>query len=209
MTTTNRSRNHRNNPYAFDSHRGPVSPHRCWGALWRWRTELAIISTAVAGALWLLCTLFTFTATGLAITALILTAARCSGCHGHPPIVLARRRWCVISRHRLQRLCFEARLHTRSEQAAAHPPNPPHQSRRTRSPLVPGRYLPGGRRRAKRRNSRRLLRPRCPRRPQHALVPAHHCRHHPPRPARRKPPGPCHHTYTRTRPERDTETGHA
>ena len=32
----------------------------------------------------------------------------------HSRRVITRRFWCVLARHRLQRLCYEARLHTRS-----------------------------------------------------------------------------------------------
>jgi hypothetical protein len=102
------TRNHRNNPYAFDPIAGRFH-HTMAGALWRWRTELVIISAAVAGAMWLSHYL---TAIGLAVTALTATAA-VIGPLWIRRFVLARA-WCVISRHRLQRLCFEARLHTRS-----------------------------------------------------------------------------------------------
>ena len=32
----------------------------------------------------------------------------------HPRRFITRRGWCVLARHRIQRLCYEARLHTRS-----------------------------------------------------------------------------------------------
>ena len=79
------------------------------GALWRWRTELTIMSATAAGGLWLSHYL---TATALAIATLTVTVA-VIGLPWTRRFVLARA-WCVISRHRLQRLCFEARLHTRS-----------------------------------------------------------------------------------------------
>ncbi len=104
----NYSRNQRNNPYIIDGVAGRFH-HTAAGALWRWRTELAIISAAAAGAAWLSHYL---TATGLVIGALTVTAA-VIGLPWTRRFVLARA-WCVISRHRLQRLCFETRLHTRS-----------------------------------------------------------------------------------------------
>ncbi len=102
------TRNHRNNPYAFDGIAGRFH-HTAAGALWRWRTELALASTAVAAAARLSRYL---TPAGIAIAA----AAAITITMALPwtrRFVLARA-WCVISRHRLQRLCFEARLHTRS-----------------------------------------------------------------------------------------------
>ena len=79
------------------------------GTAWRWRTELAILTTA-AVALWRLALLMTLTwaAVILAAFVLILLAVPVSR------RFLARRFWCVLGRHRLQRLCYEARLHTRS-----------------------------------------------------------------------------------------------
>src|SRR5262249_12861907 len=70
-----------------------------------WRTELTILALTTA-ALWRLAHLITYpwagAAVGLALTAIgILPWTR-------------RRFWCVLTRHRLQRLCWEARLHTRS-----------------------------------------------------------------------------------------------
>ncbi len=87
-------RNQRNNPYALDDLF--VRFHRtAAGVAWRWRTELAIL-TLTAAALWRLAHLITYpTAAG------VLPWPR-------------RRFWCVLTRHRIQRLCWEARLHTRS-----------------------------------------------------------------------------------------------
>ena len=102
------ARNHRNNPYAFDPIAGRFH-HTMAGALWRWRTELTILSATAAGGLWLSRYL---TATGLAIVALAAIAITI-GLPWTRRFVLVRA-WCVISRHRLQRLCFETRLHTRS-----------------------------------------------------------------------------------------------
>ena len=42
---------------------------------------------------------------------------------------LIARFWCVLTRHRFQRLCWEARLHTRAGQAPGCLVGPPHQGR--------------------------------------------------------------------------------
>ena len=75
------------------------------GIAWRYRTELVILTLTTA-ALRRLAPLITLTwaavAVGLALVVLgVLPWTR-------------RRLWCVLTRHRLQRLCWEARLHTRS-----------------------------------------------------------------------------------------------
>jgi hypothetical protein len=102
------SRNHRNNPYQLDDLL--ASFHRsAAGAAWRWRTELALI-TATALTVWRLAILITLTWAILALAALTATVAAV------PPSrrFVTRRFWCILARHRLQRLCYEARLHTRS-----------------------------------------------------------------------------------------------
>jgi hypothetical protein len=101
---SNNARNHRNNPYVLDGLAAQL--HRtAAGVAWRWRTELAILTLTLA-ALWRLTLLITLTwagvVVGLALAGLIsLPWTR-------------RRLWCVLTRHRIQRLCWEARLHTRS-----------------------------------------------------------------------------------------------
>ena len=107
--TTSAGRSQRNNPYQLEElfvrfHRTPA------GIAWRWRTELAILAI---------------------LTAVMLAAVHPHHHHlGRPSswprslgVVLAvphsrrfitRRFWCVLARHRLQRLCYEARLHTRA-----------------------------------------------------------------------------------------------
>jgi len=109
--TTTRSgpgRNQRNNPYIFDDMF--ASFHRsAAGIAWRCRTELAILATTAA-ALWRLTLLFTITWAAIALAALVLALMTA-------PVTrrfITRRFWCVLGRHRLQRLCYEARLHTRS-----------------------------------------------------------------------------------------------
>jgi hypothetical protein len=106
--TSHNPRNHRNSPYALDS--TLASFHRSTaGTAWRWRTELAILATTTA-ALWRLALLITLTWAGLALAALVLAVLAV------PPTrrFITRRFWCVLARHRLHRLCWEARLHTRS-----------------------------------------------------------------------------------------------
>ena len=107
-STPSRSRNQRNNPYLMDDM--SVAFHRSGaGAAWRWRTELAILTT-ISAALWRLALLITLTWAALALAALV------AGLLGLPVTrrFITARFWCVLARHRLQRLCYEARLHTRS-----------------------------------------------------------------------------------------------
>jgi hypothetical protein len=100
----NASRNHRNNPYVLDGLAAQF--HRtAAGVAWRWRTELTILGLVAAG-LWKLSHLIPLAWAGV-LVGLVLVAA------GVLPWT-RRRFWCVLTRHRIQRLCWEARLHTRS-----------------------------------------------------------------------------------------------
>jgi hypothetical protein len=102
------SRNHRNNPYVLDDMF--VRVHRtAAGVLWRFRTELATLTMVGAGY------------AALARLAHLIPAALITG--GLVLVLTAlpwsrrfliRRAWCVLSRHRIQKVCFETRLHTRS-----------------------------------------------------------------------------------------------
>jgi len=102
------SRNSRNNPYLLvdlfaSFHRSAAR------TAWRWRTELAILTT-ISAALWRLTLLTTLTWAAIVLAALVLALLAV-------PVTrrfITRRFWCVLGRHRLQRLCYEARLHTRS-----------------------------------------------------------------------------------------------
>jgi hypothetical protein len=101
------NRNHRNqrtNPYILDDL--AVRFHRtAAGVAWRWRTELAILTLTTAG-LWRLAHLITYPWAG-AVVGLVLAALAA--------LPWTRRRfWCVLTRHRIQKLCWEARLHTRT-----------------------------------------------------------------------------------------------
>src|SRR5215469_3992722 len=86
-------RNHRNNPYTLDRMFAQVH-HSAAGTLWRSRTELGALATVTASA-WELASVITL--------ALPWTRQ-----------FAVRRAWCVISRHRIQRVCYETRMHTRS-----------------------------------------------------------------------------------------------
>ena len=102
------ARNHRSNPYVLDELMLSAH-HSAIGVLWRFRTELlllASIATSV-GAL----SQAVSVATTAAVVATIIS------------IVMAvpwtrrwviRRAWCVLCRHRIHRVCYETRMHTRS-----------------------------------------------------------------------------------------------
>ncbi len=105
---SNSNRSQRNNPYliegwAVDFHRSPA------GIAWRWRTELTLLAAALTAYVRLAATI---TAMWAAITfAGLLTVALAVP---HSRRFLTKRAWCVISRHRLQRVFYETRMHTRA-----------------------------------------------------------------------------------------------
>jgi hypothetical protein len=104
----NRNRNLRSNPYAFDDL--AVQAHRsAAGVAWRWRTELLALAVGITAVVKLTAVLtLTWAAVVLAAGLAVLLAI--------PPTrrFITRRFWCVLARHRIQRLCYEARLHTRA-----------------------------------------------------------------------------------------------
>ena len=108
MPTTSSNRSQRNNPYriegwAVDFHRSPA------GIAWRWRTELTLFAAALTGYVRLT---LAITALWAAVTfAALITVALVVP---HSRRFLAKRAWCVISRHRLQRAFYETRMHTRA-----------------------------------------------------------------------------------------------
>ena len=175
------------------SRHAPATPPQAWpgaGAP-NWPS-----SRLTAAALWRLAHLITYPWAGAAVG---LAPA------GLGALPWTRRRfWCVLTRHRLQRLCWEARLHTRSGRLplvlwarptkvgvrAAHP--------------VPRRDLRRGLRRPPRRTARGLLRPGRPGHPQPHMVPAGDHRHHPPRHPRRRE---HHHLPTARPPAPPARTG--
>jgi hypothetical protein len=102
------SRTRRDTPYQLEElfvkfHRTPA------GIAWRWRAELAVLATAAA-VLWRLSILITLTWAIVALAGLSAVVAAVP----HSRRFLTRRAWCVLARHRLHRLCWEARLHTRA-----------------------------------------------------------------------------------------------
>jgi hypothetical protein len=108
MPNNSNPRNHRNNPYVIDGLLGTL--HRsAAGVLWRFRTELTTLS-ATSAAIWQLALMLSI------LWALIAIAAIITAIFVLPLTrrFIVRRAWCVISRHRLQRVFFETRMHTRS-----------------------------------------------------------------------------------------------
>jgi hypothetical protein len=102
------ARNHRNNPYVLDRAFVQVR-HSAAGVIWRFRTELAVLMTGIAG-LWELARAVT---TAWLMVILIMSATAVTVLPGARRFVV-RRAWCVLSRHRIQKVCFETRMHTRS-----------------------------------------------------------------------------------------------
>jgi hypothetical protein len=102
------TRNDRNNPYLIeglmvDFHRSKA------GIAWRWRIELAILTTTLA-AFWRLAVLITVTWSAIILAGLLAIVLAVP----HSRRFINRRAWCVISRHRLQRVFYETRMHTRA-----------------------------------------------------------------------------------------------
>jgi hypothetical protein len=98
----------KDSPYLLDQ--VFVRAHRsAAGVLWRFRTEMAACLAAAAG-IWELDRAITFTWTMVVLTgsAVLVTVL--------PPLrrQVIRRVFCTLSRHRIHRVCFETRMHTRS-----------------------------------------------------------------------------------------------
>jgi hypothetical protein len=102
------TRNHRNNPYVLDRAFVQVR-HSAAGVIWRFRTELAVLITGIAGV-WELARAVT---TAWLMVILIMSATAVTVLPWARRFVI-RRAWCVLSRHRIQKVCFETRMHTRS-----------------------------------------------------------------------------------------------
>jgi hypothetical protein len=108
MMPRSQARNRRDTPYTLD--RMFVTLHRsAAGTLWRFRTELASL-TAATGGIWelarmvpLFWTVALISVVSAVVMAVPWTRRQVTG-----------RMWCVLSRHRLQRVCWETRMHTRS-----------------------------------------------------------------------------------------------
>ena len=102
------ARNHRNNPYILDRAFVQVR-HSAAGVIWRFRTEVTVLVTGTA-AMWELARAVT---TAWLTLILILSATAVTVL---PQVrrFITRRAWCVLSRHRIQKVCFETRMHTRT-----------------------------------------------------------------------------------------------
>jgi hypothetical protein len=102
------SRSQRNNPYQLEElfvkfHRTPA------GVAWRWRAELAILAVLAAVLRWL-DIVITLVWAGIVLAVLLGLVLGVP----HSRRFITRRFWCVLARHRIHRLCYEARLHTRA-----------------------------------------------------------------------------------------------
>jgi hypothetical protein len=102
------ARNHRNNPYFFDEMlvRGKRTAA---GVLWRFRTEAMVLVTGTAG-IWELAK----TVTTAWMTVILIMTATAITVVPQARRFITRRAWCVMSRHRIQKVCFETRMHTRT-----------------------------------------------------------------------------------------------
>src|SRR6266516_865352 len=102
------ARNHRNNPYILDRAFLQVR-HSAAGVIWRFRTEVMVLVTGTAG-MWELAKAVT---TAWLTVILIMTGTAVTVV---PQVrrFITRRAWCVLSRHRIQKVCFETRMHTRT-----------------------------------------------------------------------------------------------
>ncbi len=108
MASSSSARNHRNNPYVLDRMFVRVH-HSAAGTLFRFRTELATLTAVTAGG-WALAK----TLTVLWAVIILTTAATVVTVLPWTRRFVIRRAWCVLSRHRIQKVCFETRMHTRS-----------------------------------------------------------------------------------------------
>lgn len=83
--------------------------HSAAGAIWRFRTEATTLTAAILTT-WGLVTALTAV---WAVLILSFTTAAVTAVPWTRRQVI-RRAWCVLSRHRIQRVCWETRMHTRS-----------------------------------------------------------------------------------------------
>jgi hypothetical protein len=102
------ARTRKDSPYPLD--RMFVQVHRsAAGVLWRFRAEMTAC-LAAAACIWELdqTVATTWTVVILTVTATVITVLPCTRRQ------VTRRVCCVLSRHRIHRVCFETRMHTRS-----------------------------------------------------------------------------------------------
>jgi hypothetical protein len=102
------ARNHRNNPYILDRAFVQVR-HSAAGVIWRFRTEVMVLVTGIAG-MWELAK----AVTTAWLTLILIMSATAVTVLPQARRFIIRRAWCVLSRHRIQKVCFETRMHTRS-----------------------------------------------------------------------------------------------
>jgi hypothetical protein len=108
MAKSSSARNHRNNPYVLDRAFVRVH-HSAAGTLFRFRAELAAVVAVTTGgwelakAITIVWAVVIFTTTATVVMVL-----------PWPRRFAVRRAWCVLSRHRIQKVCYETRMHTRS-----------------------------------------------------------------------------------------------
>ncbi len=108
MSKASSSRIQRADPYLLDG--WFVQFHRsAAGIAWRWRTELTLLAITLA-ALWRLTLLITLIWAAVVVGVLVLAVVAVPQTRRYT----VRRFWCVLARHRLQRVCYETRLHTRA-----------------------------------------------------------------------------------------------
>jgi hypothetical protein len=102
------ARSHRSSPYFWDEAlvRGKRTAA---GVIWRFRTETTLLATTSAGV-WELARLVTLTwaLVTFASTATVMMVLP------WPRRFVTARAWCVLTRHRIQKACWELRMHTRS-----------------------------------------------------------------------------------------------
>jgi hypothetical protein len=103
-------RNHRNNPYVLDGVAAQFHTSAA-GTLWRLRSELAILAILGGAYFGLYRALSGSFISAAVVLAAIITAVLVVPWSRR---FIARRAWCVISRHRIQRVFWETRMHTRS-----------------------------------------------------------------------------------------------
>jgi hypothetical protein len=104
------ARNHRNSPYVLDRMFVAVH-HSAAGTLFRFRTELAALAVTAIGG-WELAKALT----AVWAVAIMMAAVAVVTVLPWTRRFVIGRALCVLSRHRIQRVCFETRMHTRSGQ---------------------------------------------------------------------------------------------